>query len=412
MTHPLPPLSEPTETLVVVGAGLAGLRCAESARAEGFPGRIVLVGAEPHLPYDRPPLSKAVLLEPGAETTIGLSTREALIDAHMELRLGQAATAIDRAARRLVLADGEQIAYDRLVLATGSATRTLRDLPPGRLGVHYLRSLDDALALRTALADAAEVAVIGAGVIGLEVAAAAVSPARRVTVIEAADRVMGRAACPAISAFIAEQHAAAGVHLRLGVSVAGVAEEGGVYSLTLSDGTAVKADLVVVGIGVSPNDRLARDCGLEVESGGICVDGYGMTSDPAIYATGEVAVHFNARHGRHDRQETWAHADAHGAHVGRSLVAPEADYDAVGSYWSDQYDVTLNVLGAPVGEIDVVRGDPGEGKFLVFHLADGKLAGVSAVNDARGLRAAKALIGADVDPAALADPAADLRAMA
>jgi 3-phenylpropionate/trans-cinnamate dioxygenase ferredoxin reductase component len=412
MSSSLDPLTRPDQTLVVIGAGLAGLRTAEGAREAGFPGRIVLVGDESHPPYDRPPLSKAVLMTEGHEHEIALSPPDALEALKLDLRLGRAAVAIDRAARQVRLSDGEVVGYDRLVLATGSTMRTLEQLPPDRPGVCYLRGLDDALALRAALGRARRVAVIGAGVIGLEVAASAVAPQRSVTVIEAASRVMGRAASPAISAFVADRHRAAGVDLRLGVTVTAVAQAREAITLGLSDGASLEADLVVVGVGVSPNDRLARECGLEVQPGGIVVDAHGATSDPAIYAAGEVALHFNTLHGRHDRQETWAHASAHGEHVGRSLLKPEGGYCEVCSYWSDQYDFNLNVVGAPIGDEDVVRGDPASGRFLVFHLVEGRVAGVSAVGDTRGLRAARKLIGLAVEPSRLADAGEDLRALA
>lgn len=411
MTQPLEPLSRPDQTVVIVGAGLAGVKVAETLREVGFPGRVVLVGEEPHPPYDRPPLSKAVLLTEGHEKEIGLSPDGGLEMLNVELRLGCAVTAIDRQARRVHLSNCEPLIYDRLVLATGSSLRMLGDLPAGRPGVHYLRCLDDALALRAALAGACRVVIVGAGVIGLEVAAAAAKSNRTVSVIDLASRVMSRAASTPISDFISARHRAHGVDIRLGVSVVSVSEDEGGLHLALSDGGDLAADVIVVGIGVTPNDRLARDCGLDVEDGGIVVDAHGMTSDPAIYAAGEVALHFNDLHGRHDRQETWAHALAHGEHVGRSLVNPEAGYAELSSYWSDQYDFSLNVVGAPTGDEDVVRGDPVSGKFLVFHLADGRVVGVSAVNDARNLRAAKGLIGTRVDPALLADAGQDLKAL-
>jgi NADPH-dependent 2,4-dienoyl-CoA reductase/sulfur reductase-like enzyme len=170
---------------------------------------------------------------------------------------------------------------------------------------------------------------------------------------------------------------------------------------------------VVVGVGVSPNLGLALGSGLDVRADGIVVDGRGATSDPAIYAAGEVAVHFNDAYGRHDRQENWAHAAAHGEHVGQALAAPAGAYHQIASYWTDQYDINLQVVGAPVGETDVVRGDPGSGKFLVFHLIGGRIEGVSAVNAVRELRAAKRMIGVaqPADLEALANPAVDLAAL-
>jgi NADPH-dependent 2,4-dienoyl-CoA reductase/sulfur reductase-like enzyme len=412
MTETLPPLAS-GDTVVIVGAGLAGLRTAEGLREAGFAGRVVLVGDEPHAPYDRPPLSKLVLTNEGHEHQIGLLPEADLEALTLDVKLGRTVVAIDRAARAVSLSDGEAIAYDRLVLATGSTIRVLPGLEPERPGVHYLRTLDDALALRTALASAKRIAVIGAGVIGLEVAASAAKPDRLVTVIEAGDRVMSRAASPTVSDFITRRHLDAGVDLRLGTTVSEVAANGSEVVLTLSGGETLACDLVAVGVGVTPNDGLARAAGLEVRPGGILVDGYGASSDPAIYVAGEVALHFNGLHGRHDRQETWAHAAAHGLHVGRSLVGPDDDYREMASYWTDQYDFSLNVIGEPMGEQDAVRGDLEAGQFLVFHLVGGKVVGVSGINAARDLRTAKRLIGNGrvVDPEVLANTAIDLKTL-
>lgn len=395
--------------LVIVGAGLAGLRAAEGARSAGFAGRIVLIGDEPHAPYDRPPLSKAVLLNEGHEHEIALAPGDSLKENAIELRAGNAVTAIDRNGRSVALADGTRVAYGTLVLATGSRVRVLDCLPLGAPGVHYIRGLDDALALRADLAAARNVAIVGGGVIGLEIAAAA-SAGRRVMVIEAQPRVMARNAAPAVSSYFERRHREAGVSFRFGVTVSGARRsDGGGWTLSLSDGSALAADVVVVGIGVIPNTGLAAAAGLEVAPGGVVVDAFGRTSDPHIYATGEAALHINTRHGRHDRQETWAHAAAHGDHVGRSIVSAGEGYAEPSSYWSDQYDINLQVFGAPLGETDIVRGDPDSGKFLVFHISGGVVAGVSAVNSVRDLRAAKKLVG---HPATddLANPAVPLKA--
>lgn len=412
MPEPLEPLARPDQTVVIVGAGLAGVKVAEGLREAGFPGRVVMIGEEPHAPYDRPPLSKAVLTTEGHEAEIGLWREPAPGNFDLDLLLGLSAVTVDRDARRVRLSDGRQIGYDRLVLATGSSLRLLEQLPPRPPRIHYLRDLNDALALRQALAGARRVAVVGGGVIGLEVAAAAVGPERSVTVIEAGERVMGRAACPLVCDFLLERHQAAGVSFHFGVTVMENKETKDGIQLRLSNTRTVEADLVVVGVGVTPNMGLARDCGLEVDSRGVKVDAHGRTSDPAIYAAGEVALHLNALSGTHERQETWAHALAHGEHVGRALVAHDSGYAEPSAYWTDQYDFTLNVFGTSIGEQDVVRGDPASGKFLVFHLIGGRVAGVSAVNDARGLRAGKALIGQEIDPDALADATTDLKGLA
>ncbi len=407
------PLDRADQSVVIVGAGLAGVRVAEAVRQAGFPGEVILVGDEIAQPYDRPPLSKAVLTIEGHEHEIALSPEGAMAAIDVTLRLGCPAVAIARAARELVLADGERLRYDRLVLATGSRPRALALLPPGTPRVSYLRSLDDALALRTALQRGAPVAIIGGGVIGLEVAASARSLGCPVTIIEAGARLMARAAAPVISRFIQERHRMEGVDIRLSTTVETVEPGAAGLSLRLTDGTVVEAGIVVIGIGVLPNLELARECGLELRPDGILVDGHGATSDPAIYAAGEVTVHVNAAQDQLDRQETWAHAAAHGEHVGRALVAQDAIYHQLASYWTDQYDINLQVVGAPIGETDILRGDPASGRFLVFHLGAGRVSGVSAVNAVRELRLAKRLIGRPIsEPGALGDPAQDLAKLA
>jgi 3-phenylpropionate/trans-cinnamate dioxygenase ferredoxin reductase subunit len=406
-------VSAADEPLVIVGAGLAGLRVAEGARAAGFSGRVLLISDEPHAPYDRPPLSKAVLLNEGHEHEIALAPGGSLKENAIELLLGQAVTAIDRVARAVTLIDGAIVHYGTLVLAMGSRVRCLASLPMGAPGVHYLRGLDDALALRAALGSAHRVAVVGGGVIGLEIAAAS-AQGRSVTVIEALSRSMARTTAPVVSGYFERRHAEAGISFRFGVTLTDAARTDEGWTLQLSDGSEVAADIVIVGIGVIPNTELAAAAGLEVAPGGIVVDAFGRSSDPHIFAAGEVALHENTRHGRHDRQETWAHAAAHGDHVGRSLVAAGEGYAEISSYWTDQYDINLQAYGAPIGEVDVVRGDPASGKFLVFHIVGGIVAGVSAINSARDLRAAKKLVGgpAPADLSNLDNPAVALKAKA
>lgn len=398
------------EPLVIVGAGIAAVYAAESARKAGFDGRIVICGDEPEFPYDRPPLSKKVLQDAGESARISLRDN-AFYDAHnIDLRLGNAAQRIDRHARTVTFADGATLAYGTLVLATGSSLRTLPLLTPTMKGVFYLRQISDAIALRDTLARARKLAVVGAGVIGLEVASVANGMGIDVTVLEAGSRPMARATCAEVCEFVVGEHTRRGVDIRTGITIQDVIDRPQGYRLALSDGSYLEADAVVVGIGVVPNIALAAAAGLDVCEAGICVDGQGRTSDEHIYAAGEVAFHYNARAGRAQRQENWHHAVAHGEHVGRAVVCGSPDYDEISGYWSDQYDFSLQSFGNPIGERNVVRGDPATGSFAVFHVQDDVVAGVSSVNAPREMRVGKALVraAARVPVAVLRDTTVDL----
>ncbi|WP_087689181.1 NAD(P)/FAD-dependent oxidoreductase [Pandoraea sp. PE-S2R-1] len=398
------------EPMVIIGAGIAAVYAAESARKAGFDGRIIICGDEREAPYDRPPLSKKVLQE--ADEAAHISLRDnAFYDAHnIDLRLGNAAQRIDREARRVEFSDGTSLGYGTLVLATGSSLRTLALLHPGMQNVFYLRRISDAIALREALPKIRNLVVVGAGVIGLEVASVANGMGIDVTVLEAGERPMARATCAEVCEFVVKQHEQRGVRIRTGVSIREVSERSSAYRLALSDGESLDADAVVVGIGVVPNVALAEAAGLETCASGICVDGQGRTSNAHIYAAGEVAFHFNARVGRAERQENWHHAVAHGEHVGRAIVCSGPDYEEISGYWSDQYDFSLQSFGVPIGEQNVVRGSTDIGAFVVFHLQAGVVVGVSAVGVPREMRAGKALVrsAAKVPVSVLRDASVDL----
>lgn len=400
------------ETVIVVGAGIAGVRAAIAVRESGFDGRIVLLSEERHFPYDRPPLSKDVLSKPGHENAIALTSQQDLDRAAIELKLGVGCARIERGEQRLVLSDESTIRYDRLILATGSRLRTLPELPPGSAGVHYMRTLDDALRLRDAAETARSVVIVGAGVIGLEVAATLANGERRILVVDPADRVMSRAASPVLSRFLEKTHKAAGVEFALGSTIRDIRSDGTVRHITLDNGIELEADTIVVGIGVVPNVEIAVEAGLAADGKGIETDGLGQTSDPTIFAAGEVAYHFNAGLSRQDRQETWAHAAAHGAHVGHAVGGRSDldDYCEQSSYWSDQLDIAVQVFGLGSGEIDLVRGDEADGPFLVFHITGGRIVGVTSVNAARELRTAKKLVGRSVENlVGLSDPSVPLK---
>ncbi len=403
-------IRERPNSVVIVGAGLAGVSAAEGLREVGYTGSILLVGDEPERPYDRPPLSKSVLLDPAEAERIDLRDATFYQERDIELRLGNAVTRIDRSGQRVELADGSAEQFDRLLIATGSSLRLLPELPPQTPNVYYLRRLTDALALRDALPNIKRLLVVGAGVIGLEVAAVAQVMGIDVTVIEAGERPMIRATCPILCEFIVAQHRIRGVKIQTEVTIDAVSTASFGYRIRLSNGKTILADAIVVGVGVVPNARIAEEAGLTVVNGGIAVDGQGRTTDPNIHAAGEVACHFNARLARLDRQENWHHAAAHGMHVGRSVISPTDDYDEVCGYWSDQYDFSVQSFGVSLGDIDVLRGDPASGSFTIFHLVDRIVRGVSSVNAPRDMRMGKDLVrtGAELSDAVLADPKVDL----
>ncbi len=408
MTIPMD-LAAPDASIVIVGAGLAGVRVAESLRDNGFEGRVLLLSDEPHEPYDRPPLSKDVLLDPEREHTISLATATDLAARGIELRLGAQVVQIDRAAKSVTLVSGEALPYTRLILATGSRARRFALAPEPHDAVHYMRTLDDARRLRSWLDGKATLAVVGGGVIGLEAASVASRLGKAVTVIEAGQRVMARSVAPVVSRILEQMHVAAGVKFRFGATISEIRSAGDTLEIELGDGRAVQADALLIGIGASPNIEIAEAAGLKTEQGGIVTDAYGRTSDPAIFAAGEVALYAGAS--GLERQETWAHAEAHGSFVGRAVLGDDRLYDVMPTYWSDQYDTSLQVAGRPVGEEDVLRGDPASGRFIVFHLVGGAIVGVSSAGMPREMRQAKALISARkcVAPVLLADPAFDLK---
>lgn len=402
-----------TNSIVIVGAGLAGVRAAIAARGAGHEGRIILLSAENAVPYDRPPLSKGVLMDSGAESMIALEPAQTFVDKSIELQLGLRAIHVDRQQNVVRCKGGNDQPYSRLVLATGSRVRVFGPLPIGSPNVFYLRTLKDARSLRSSLKPGARVAIVGGGVIGMEVAAVAASKELKVTVLEAGPRILGRGASPAVAAAMASVHESRGVAIRCGVAIREVNTSNSGYRFLLEDGTQLEADVVVVGIGVTPRTELAAQAGLHTTAAGIVVDGSGRSSDPSIFAAGECAFHFNALSGKHERHENWMHAAAHGQHVGRSLCSAQPDYREPCSYWSDQYDRTLQVFGSPLGTVEVMRGDPASGSFLCFHVDEGRVVGVSAMNAPREFRKARALVlaGAIADETVLSDLAADFSAL-
>ncbi|MEU9133667.1 FAD-dependent oxidoreductase [Kitasatospora sp. NPDC048540] len=363
---------------VILGASLAGAKAAEALREEGFDGPVVLVGDEPERPYERPPLSKGYLQGGTEREKIFVHPAEWYAEHGVDLRLGTAATAIDPAARTVTLADGSRLGWSKLLLATGSAPRRI-PVPGGdRPEVVYLRRVGDSDRLRAALRPGARIAIVGAGWIGLEAAAAARAAGAEVTVLEVAElpllRVLGRE----VAQVFADLHRAHGVDLRFGVQVAELSAEG----VRLDDGTLVPADTVVVGVGISPNTALAEAAGLEVDNG-VRTDRHLRTSHPDVFAAGDVANAFHPLYGRPVRVEHWANALNQPKVAAASMLGREAVYDRVPYFFTDQYDLGMEYTGlAEPGGYDrvVFRGDVAAREFIAFWLSGGRVVAGMNVN--------------------------------
>jgi 3-phenylpropionate/trans-cinnamate dioxygenase ferredoxin reductase subunit len=404
-------------TYLIVGASLAGANAAEALRSGGFDGPIVLIGAEHDRPYERPPLSKGYLLGTAEKETIYVHPEQWYAENDVELRLGATVTGIDPGAHEVHLADGSRAGYAKLLLATGSSPRRLTIPGAGFDGVLYLRQVQDCEQIKATFGDATRIAVIGAGWIGLETTAAARAAGVEVTVLEMAElpllRVLGRE----VAEVFAGLHRDHGVDLLFGVQIAEITgSDGKADGVLLADGTHVPADAVIVGVGITPNSQLAEAAGLEVENG-IRVDAQLRTSDPDIYAAGDVANAFHPVLGKHIRVEHWANARHQPRAAATAMTGQEVSYDRVPYFFSDQYDLGMEYAGyvEPDGYDEVVfRGDVAGREFVAFWLGDGGrvLAGMNVniwdVNDA-----IQALVrsGKPVDKDALRDSSIPLESL-
>ncbi len=372
-----------TADVVIVGASVAGVRTAEALRRRGFGGRITLIGAEPHPPYDRPPLSKAFLTGHAAEDDLALLDGERQDRLELELRLGQQAVAVDVPARQVRLASGEPVSFGALVIATGSLPRRLPALD-GWPGVHVLRTLDDALAIRAALAAGARVAVIGGGFIGAEVAWSARALGLDVAIIDPVPALMARGLGPALGTVLATRHADHGVTLRLGRSVARAEGAGRVERLVLDDGSSLDADIVVVGIGVDPALGWLASSGLPVDGGMCCDASLRVCGSDSIYAVGDVARWPSSRFGSL-RLEHWTNAGDSALTVAAALTGTPAPFDPLPYVWSDQLGARLQVFGQirPADDLVYVEGGPEEAEFVAASGGDGTLRAVVALGARR-----------------------------
>jgi len=401
-----------TERIVIIGAGQAGAQAVATLRAEGFAGALTMVGDEPYAPYQRPPLSKAYLQGTFERERLFLKPDAFYAEAHCELITDVAATAIDRAKKSIALADGRMLAYDKLLLATGARVRKIpvpgADLP----GIFYLRGIADVDAMRAHFVPGARLAVVGGGYIGLEVAAVARKAGLDVTVFEALDRVMARAVSQVVSAFYESVHREAGVKFLMNTSVEAF-EGAGKLAAVRAGGKSYPADIALVGIGVLPNIELAKAAGLACDDG-IVVDRHCATSDPAIFAAGDCTRH-HGRDGNLIRLECVQNAIDQAKHAALAMAGKPVPYGEVPWFWSDQYDLKLQIAGlARPGDRIVVRGEPATRKFAVFHLREGVVAAVEAVNAAPEYIVGRKLIaeGQRVAPERLADQAIPMKNIA
>lgn len=394
-------------SIVIVGGGVAGLSLASELAARAPDRSVVVLQDEPHAAYDRPPLSKAYLLDGDADA-VALSLPG--LD-RVDIRSGVRAEAVDAEARSVALSTGGSLTFGQLVFATGARARSLPSLTAGVLPVCVLRGLDDARALRSHLVAGSRLVILGGGIIGLEVAATARTIGAQVTVVEALPRLLSRSGCPLLSIFLREAHEQRGVKFHLGRTVSSVTAN----SVVLDDGARIPADVILVAAGVIPNTELAAAAGAACDNG-ILVDDLGRTSLPDIWAIGDCSRAWCEEQRTHVRSETWTRAREQAAVVAMALCGlPTASAsEAPAYYWSDQYDLKIQVAGSPMGDLDLVRGDMSAGSFSILHLAGGRLVGATAINAPRDLGSLKKIIRSrrPVDAEVLADLSTDLKALA
>lgn len=402
-------------SVVIVGGGQAAATASMSLRQWGFEGAITLIGEEPFPPYQRPPLSKAYMKGELAEERLFFKHAPWYEDNGVDLVLSMRATSIDRAAKRVEMEHGGHVDFDALILATGSRARKL-ELPGTDLKrVYDLRTLGDVERIRPRLIKDSNIVIIGAGYIGLEAAASARQLGLNVSVLEYAPRVLARVTSPLISEFYEREHRSHGVDIRTDARLARlVGERGRVAGAELEDGSVLRADLVLIGIGIVPNDELARESGLTC-SDGIVVDRDARTADPGIFAAGDCTRRPLVHYGRDGRLESVHNAIEQGKLAAAAIVGRDRPAEDCPWFWSDQYDLKLQIAGLSQGYDEVVvRGDPASRKFAAFYLQGGRLLSTDAVNSPPEFIVSKKLVaaGATPDPAQLADPSRSMKEIA
>jgi 3-phenylpropionate/trans-cinnamate dioxygenase ferredoxin reductase subunit len=395
-----------TTTIIIVGGGQAAAQAVDTLRREGFDGRLLLIGEEPELPYQRPPLSKKYLSGELAAERLLFRHRSFYDEHRVELRLGLPAVRLNRRSREVELGNGEVLAYDRLLLCLGAAARRLTcpgaDLP----GVHYLRKIADVAPLQAAFKAGARVVVVGGGYIGLETAATCRKLGCDVTVLEVADRIMNRVVAPPTSQFFAQEHAAQGVRILCDVRITHLEGQERVERVVCANGDVRAADVVIVGVGATASTELAMNAGLSCDNG-IIVDEYCRTNDEAIFAAGDCTNHPSLRFGRRVRLESVDNAFEQGKAAALNMLDRKVAHDRVPWFWSDQFDNKLLIVGLSQDyDLQVLRGDPSTRSFSVCYLKGRELLAVEAINHSKDYMAGRKLIAdrALLNPERLADP--------
>ncbi len=402
--------------ILIVGAGQAAIQAMDTLRRKGFNGSLTLVGEEPCLPYQRPPLSKKFLSGAIERDRLLIRPQSFYVEHRVQTHLGRRAERIDRQARTVRLDDGTVLPYDALLLATGSRPRRITAPGAELEGVHILRNIADVERIRADLAWERRLVIVGAGYIGLEVAATAREMGIEVTVLEQADRVMSRVTCPEVSSFYEAEHKRHGVRIICGAQVRALEGGGGghphrVRAVLCEDGSAHEADAVLVGIGVSACDELAQEAGLECANG-IVVDQHCRTSDPNIYAAGDCTNYPNIHYGKRVRLESVDNAFEQATSAALNMLGMPTPHDKVPWFWSDQYDLKMVIVGLSQGHDEVViRGSPASRSFSACYLRGGELLAVDTVNAPKDQMAARKLVAAraTMDRAKLAEPSIPLK---
>jgi p-cumate 2,3-dioxygenase ferredoxin reductase subunit len=399
-------VAQPIENIVIVGAGQAGGRAAEALRAKGFHGAITMQGEEPHPPYERPQLSKEMLHAPDTPVTYIKQARDWHDVLKVRLETGAAVTDCDIDRRTVSTADGRSFAFDRLLVATGTRPRRLTALENSRLDVQYLRSVEDALQFRKSIQEKSGIVIVGGGVIGLEAACAAAKNGCSVTVIETEQRLLARAFPTVVSDFVAAKHRSHGVEFIFGITVTGGTANG----VKLSDGREIAADLVLIGIGVEPVATVAKRLGLP-SKGGIAIDACGRTAAPDVFCVGDAALQWSRCHGRAIRVETWANAQNQAISVAANMIGEPKEYEDPPWFWTDQYDLNIQVAGDMLDSDHILRGDAGSGKFSVIAMRGADIVGALSVNAAKDMAMLRRVIAANKKPSRvdLESPTYDLR---